>query len=119
MSRTPSGPGRSPGRDSVDGTRHTPPGAGGTAGPAGGYESYLVDGECGCDFGVVDRVSTDPATGEPVALRAVRGWRRRPVDVPVRDVLHVWPAERRMVVACPPGHGGACPGDHPAGHPAR
>jgi hypothetical protein len=72
-------------------------------------ESYLVDGRCGYDVGVVERVVTDPGAVWPRSLVVVRGWRRRPVRVPADQVVEIRPAERRLVLACPTGHEATCP----------
>ena len=60
---------------------------------------FLVDTTDGREIGVVDDVIEDPATGRVVRLDVRGGWfgRRRTV-IDARDVEHVSPASRQVVV---------------------
>jgi hypothetical protein len=64
---------------------------------------FLVDGECGCDRGVVDEVVVD-AADQPTALVLLQGWGRRREVLPISGIREISPDERRLIVMCPSDH---------------
>jgi hypothetical protein len=64
---------------------------------------FLVDGECGCERGVVGEVLTNGAE-RPTALVLLQGWGRRREVLPIAEILEISPDERRLIVRCPSDH---------------
>jgi hypothetical protein len=74
---------------------------------------FLVDDDCGREFGVVEGVDVDPDSAAPERLRVVQGWGRRRTTVSIDEVIEVTPGERRLVIACRDGY------DRPQAGPPR